>query len=237
MKRFREPWIERTLKAWAAWVIEYSRWVGWGGGADDPLADAGWSRGRTPGCYSNPVLAEAALHSHWAGVHGVVMSLPASERRVLVARYCGYPVAVPRDTVGPGKDVREDTLGCEIDVPLPPPAKPKDVVKAKYRRQALQRMARPSKTNVCWLAWRWSGGPLPFARIATLLDLSPSTCHDTVERAKLRLMFRLAAREAILNGQFSPDGVMDPAKLARAREATQRGRTWAEQQKELDDAA
>lgn len=197
MKKYREPWIERTLLAWAAWVIEYSRWVGWGGGGDDPLADAGWQRGRTPGCYANPTLMEASLHQRWAGVHAEIMNLPATERRVLVARYCGQPVLVERD--------------------LP----------ADHRYG-------PAAAAVM----EWSGGPLPFAAIAALLGLAQSTCHDALYRAKLRLDMRLDVRRAVLSGAFSPDGTIDPAKLERAREATQRGETWREErQRELDDAA
>lgn len=227
----REPWLERTLQGWAAWLIEYSRWVGWGGGADDPLADAGWARGRTPGSYANPVLAEASLHQKWSGVHAEIMGLPVTERRVLVARYCGKPVPMPRTGMG------EDTLRIGIDVPLPPPTEDHPAVKTKYLRRALQRLADPGKPNVCWIEWKWSGGPLPFAQVATLLDLAPSTCHAALERGKLRLQFRLEARAAVREGRFSPDGVIAPAKLERAREATQRGETWKDQQRELDDAA
>jgi hypothetical protein len=205
VKKYREPWIERTLLGWAAWVIEWSRWVGWGGGADDPLADAGWARGRTPGSYGNPTQAEAALHQRWAGVHAEIMGLPLTERRVLVARYCGQPVQVER-IVDP-------------DIPLAM-RRPEKIVGARH------------------IEMRWSGGPLPFATIAALLGLAQSTCHDAMSRGKLRLEMRLDVRRAVLAGLFSPDGVIDPAKLEHAREATHRGQTWKEQQEQEErDAA
>lgn len=240
MKKYREPWLDRLLQSWAAWVVEYSRWVGWGGGADDPLADVGWARGRTPGSYANPVLAEATWHQRWAGVHAEIMGLPTTERRVIVARYCGRPVPFPRAGHG------EDLMRVSIDVPPPEPAAREWAglevrctdVTAANRHRALQRMAVPAHPNVCWLEWRWSGGPLPFATIAQLLDLAPSTCHEAIDRAKIRLEFRLEVRRSIRSGLFSPDGVIDPAKLDRAREATHRGETWKEQQEQEErDAA
>lgn len=205
--RVREPWIEYALKAWAKWLQEFGRWQGQGAGVDNAalLAEAGWGRGRTPGVYSNPVLAEimAMLHAKQgphARLHSEILGLPDTERKVIVARYAGRLVPVPRS------GFEEDTVRIDIDVPLPPPATPEDAVKVKYRRGALLRMASPGRPNVCWLNWELSGGPLPFTQVAQLLGLAPSTCHEAVEKAKLRLQFRLEVRRSIALGLFSPDG-------------------------------
>ena len=102
----REPWIETRLKDWAVWLQLNARWIGWGSGVDKVglLAEAGWGRSRNPGCYSNPTLAEvmAATHDgqskHWR-LDTLVRALRTTERRVVVARYCGKPVTIERDGV------------------------------------------------------------------------------------------------------------------------------------------
>lgn len=206
-KRIREPWIEYILKAWAKWLAEFGRWQGQGAGVDNAalLAEVGWGRGRSPGTYSNPVLAEImamlyAKQGPHARLHAEILGLPDTERRAIVARYAGRLVPVPR------MGMAEDRLKISIDVPLPEPADPEDRVKVKYRLRALRRMENPGRANVCWLDWELSGGPLPFAQVAQQLGLAPSTCHAAVERAKLRLQFRLEVRRSIALGQFAPDG-------------------------------
>ena len=179
MKRAYEPWIERVLKAWSDWVCTNARWQGAGAGAQErigldsvsPLNDVGWGHTRNPGTHSDPTLAEvtAALHAGHGlaqAVHAEVMGLPVTERRVLVARYCGRPVQVERV--------------------LPPDL--------------------PGGRSTSRMEMAWSGGPLPFAQIGWLLELAPSTCHEALDRAKLRLIFRLEVRDAIRFGRFAPDG-------------------------------
>lgn len=97
--RHRIPWIEELLSQWAGWVRDNARWQGWGSGIDRADESAGHLK-RGPGSHSNPVLAElmavlANRHGRYARVHEHVMGLPIRERQVLVARYCGRPVAVP----------------------------------------------------------------------------------------------------------------------------------------------
>lgn len=200
--RRREPWIEYALKRWSDWVRDNARWQGWGSGVDivDALENAGWGRGRTPGVYANPVLAEllAMLHAgqgRHARMHAEITGLPTTERRVLVARYCGRPVPVER------------LMRSDMDVP-PSNRKPQ---------------------KVCWLEYAWSGGPLAFAEIARLLGLAPSTCHDALARAKLRLQWRLEVRQSIRSGAFMPDGTMDPDKLEKARALAEAGETRREE--------
>lgn len=207
MKKQREPWMEYILKAWAKWLQEFGRWQGQGSGVDviGLIDNAGWGRGRTPGVYSNPVLAEimAMLHAKQgphARLHAEILGLPDTERKAIVARYAGRLVPVPRA----GMD--EDRIRVPIDVPPPPAAKPEDEVKVAHRHRVLQRMANPGRPNVCWLDWELSGGPLPFTQVGQLLGLSPSSCHEAVKRGKLRLQFRLEVRRAIAFGRFAPDG-------------------------------
>lgn len=181
----REPWVEYILRKWAEWVAEKAVWQGMGGGVDTVglLDGAGWGRiGRAPGTHSDPVLAEvmATLHDKQgphARLHAEISGLPPTERRALVARYCGKPERMER--------VR--------DADVPP-----------WQRSSQQR--RYCLLGEGHTVWGWSGGLLPFSEIGRMLGLAPSTCHDAVERAKLRLLWRLEVGRSIRFGRFAPDG-------------------------------
>lgn len=206
-KKAREPWIEYALKAWGKWVKTTARWTGYGGGVDKAslIEQAGWGRSRNPGTYSDPTCAEvmAALWDRQGPhqrLHAEILGLPATERRVLVARYCGQPV--PRRRPGSVEDL--GTVGAQFDVPCTD-----EKVKVRNRLAVERRLrAAPFRGNVCWIEWEWSGGPLPFATVGQLVGMSTSGCHEALERAKLRLLFRLEVRDAIRDGQFDPAGGM-----------------------------
>lgn len=207
----RESWMEHALRTWGEWVRDTAHWQGWGSGVDRAaiMADVGWGRSRTPGTYSNPVLAEvmALLHDgqgRQSMMHGEVLGLPSTERRVLVARYCGRPVLRRRS-------LEVDTVPIDIRMDHSDPE-----LKVAHLPAIRARAARPKHPNICWLQLEWvrsinpkiekRNGMMPFSEIGEIIRRRASSCHEAAERARLRLEFRLQVRRAIREGRMEVNG-------------------------------
>lgn len=202
-------WMDFALMAWADWVRGCGRWQGWGGGVDR-IDEQNHGGKRTPGTHSDPVLAEliailARGHGPHTRLHMQVLELKATERRVIVARYCGRP-KLERSAL----DLAEESAMA-----------------------AVPRGTRMSKKTVCLLDLVWSRGwdertqeerkLMLMADVATTAGRSVSACEKALTRAKLRLLFKMEVERMIRRGEFTPDGrTYTQSELAELREKTER---------------
>lgn len=200
-------WFDPALVAWASWVRDNARWQGWGGGVDR-INEANHGGKRSPGTHSDPVLAELMAmlgqkQGPHARLHKHVLGLPSDERKVIVARFCGRPT------------LQRSAL---------------DYADEKGRATFVGNW--PKNKTVCLLDLVWHRGmedekPLEERKLMRMRDvaitvgLSVSACETALERARLRLLFRIEVEAMIRRGAFMPDGrVYTEQELEALREKT-----------------